>query len=213
MTTALSFQGIEAEVAPLIDARGNGRRRATLHARREGVGYMVQRSHDLYAIDTCPILVPALAKAPEIAHAIWQSVGDCDVSFTATAHRPRHRRPHREARDGLAADALRAAAEGSRAPRPQRRAGAAERAADGPHGQGHRRAPDRQLPPGDRSCRVDARRPRRRGRSPAAKRSPISSAAPAPSRCASPRPQGSRRSTATSRRSRRWRRPSATRRG
>jgi 23S rRNA (uracil1939-C5)-methyltransferase len=45
---------------------------------------MVQRSHDLYAIDTCPILVPALAKAPEIAHVIWQSVGDCDVSFTAT---------------------------------------------------------------------------------------------------------------------------------
>jgi 23S rRNA (uracil1939-C5)-methyltransferase len=82
--TALSFQGIEADVAPLVDARGAGRRRATLHARREGVGYMVQRSHDLYAIDTCPILVPALAKVPEIAHAIWQSVGDCDVSATAT---------------------------------------------------------------------------------------------------------------------------------
>lgn len=84
VTTTLSFVGIETDVAPLIDARGAGRRRATLHARREGVGYMIQRSHDLYAIDYCPILVPALAKAPEIAHAIWQSVGDCDVSLTAT---------------------------------------------------------------------------------------------------------------------------------
>lgn len=84
VVTALSFQGIDAEVDPLVDARGSGRRRATLHARRDGVGYMVQRSHDLYAIDHCPILVPALAKAPEVAHAIWQSVGDCDVSFTAT---------------------------------------------------------------------------------------------------------------------------------
>ena len=84
VTTALSFQGIATDVRPLVDARGAGRRRATLHARREGVGYMVQRSHDLYAIDHCPILVPALAKAPEIAHAIWQAVGDCDVSLTAT---------------------------------------------------------------------------------------------------------------------------------
>jgi 23S rRNA (uracil1939-C5)-methyltransferase len=83
VTTALSFLGIETEVAPLVDARGAGRRRATLHARREGAGYMMQRSHDLYAVDHCPILVPELAKAPEIAHAIWQSVGDCDVSFTA----------------------------------------------------------------------------------------------------------------------------------
>ena len=82
--TALSFQGIETDVAPLVDARGIGRRRATLHARRDGVGYMVRRSHDLYAIDHCPILVPALGKAPEIAHAIWQAAGDCDVSFTAT---------------------------------------------------------------------------------------------------------------------------------
>jgi 23S rRNA (uracil1939-C5)-methyltransferase len=84
VTTALSFQGIETDVAQLVDARGAGRRRVTLHARREGAGYMVQRSHDLYAIDTCPILVPALAKAPGLAHAIWQSVGDCDVSITAT---------------------------------------------------------------------------------------------------------------------------------
>src|SRR5690606_18418000 len=84
VATALSFQDIEIEVGSLLDARGAGRRRATLHARREGVGYMVQRSHHLHAIDHCPILVPALAQAPTIAHDLWQAVGDCDVSLTAT---------------------------------------------------------------------------------------------------------------------------------
>jgi 23S rRNA (uracil1939-C5)-methyltransferase len=37
--------------------------------------------HDL---DACPILVPGLAKAPEIARAVMQAVGEADVSFAAT---------------------------------------------------------------------------------------------------------------------------------
>jgi 23S rRNA (uracil1939-C5)-methyltransferase len=37
--------------------------------------------HDL---DACPILVPALARAPEIARAVMQAVGEADVSVTAT---------------------------------------------------------------------------------------------------------------------------------
>ena len=37
-------------VAPLIDAHGDGRRRATLHARGKAVGYMQARSHDLLDI-------------------------------------------------------------------------------------------------------------------------------------------------------------------
>jgi 23S rRNA (uracil1939-C5)-methyltransferase len=82
--TALSHAGIDIPVPPLIDARGVGRRRATLHARKEGVGFMAARSHTVHNLDLCPILVPALAKAPAIARAIHASIGDCDIAFTAT---------------------------------------------------------------------------------------------------------------------------------
>lgn len=87
--TALRRAGIAAEVAALVDARGEGRRRVTLHARRTpggaAAGYMAARSHHLTAIDRCPILVPALAAAPEIARAAAGLGGDCDVTLTATA--------------------------------------------------------------------------------------------------------------------------------
>lgn len=82
--TPLRFAGIDTKVSRFIDAAGEGRRRATLHARREGAGYMRLRSHQVHDIDTCPILVPALAKAPDIARAVMQVVGEADVSFTAT---------------------------------------------------------------------------------------------------------------------------------
>lgn len=82
--TALRQVGIDAPVERFIDASGAGRRRATLHARRDAAGYMRQRSHELLDIDHCPILVPALARAPEIARAIGATVGACDVSFTST---------------------------------------------------------------------------------------------------------------------------------
>lgn len=82
--TPLRFAGLEHKVTRLIDASGNGRRRATLHARREGAGYMRLRSHQVHDIDACPILVPALARAPDIARAVLQAVGEADVSFTAT---------------------------------------------------------------------------------------------------------------------------------
>ena len=82
--TPLHFAGIEQKVTRLIDAAGDGRRRATLHARREGAGYMRLRSHQVHDIDACPILVPGLARAPDIARAVMQAVGEADVSFTAT---------------------------------------------------------------------------------------------------------------------------------
>lgn len=82
--TPLHFAGIDAKVSRFIDASGEGRRRATLHARREGAGYMRLRSHQVHNIDACPILVPALAKAPDIARAVMQALGEADVSFTAT---------------------------------------------------------------------------------------------------------------------------------
>lgn len=82
--TPLRFAGIDEKVTHFIDASGNGRRRATLHARAEGAGYMRLRSHQVHDLDACPILVPALARAPDIARAIMQAVGEADVSFTAT---------------------------------------------------------------------------------------------------------------------------------
>lgn len=88
VVTALKNQGITAEVEPLIDAQGEGRRRATLHVRKttEGViaGFNAARSHDIHPLDQCPILVPALATAPAIARRIGALIGDCDVAFTAS---------------------------------------------------------------------------------------------------------------------------------
>jgi 23S rRNA (uracil1939-C5)-methyltransferase len=72
---ALRQARIEAEVAPLIDAHGEGRRRLTLHTRfpdrAPRVGYMAARSHQVVEIEFCPIATPALLKqAPAVARAI-----------------------------------------------------------------------------------------------------------------------------------------------
>lgn len=82
--TPLLHAGIEAKVQNFVDAGGAGRRRATLHARKDAAGYMRLRSHDLLDLDTCPILVPALKPAADIARAIGAMIGPCDVSLTAT---------------------------------------------------------------------------------------------------------------------------------
>ncbi len=76
--------GLDAGVSRFILAHGAGRRRATLHARKDGAGYMRLRSHDLLDLDACPILVPALARAPDIARALGAAIGECDLAFTAT---------------------------------------------------------------------------------------------------------------------------------
>ncbi|SMQ85877.1 23S rRNA m(5)U-1939 methyltransferase [Devosia lucknowensis] len=82
--TPLRQLGIDAKVERFVLAHGAGRRRATLHARKDAAGYMRIRSHDLLDIATCPILVPALKRTPDIARALGAAIGECDVSFTAT---------------------------------------------------------------------------------------------------------------------------------
>src|SRR5690606_33756072 len=83
--TPLRHVGIDAPVSRFIIAHGAGRRRATLHARKDAAGYMRIKSHDLLDIETCPILVPALQRrAPQIARAIGAHLGECDISFSAT---------------------------------------------------------------------------------------------------------------------------------
>ncbi|WP_248308894.1 methyltransferase [Devosia sp. MC532] len=82
--TALQHAGLEHKVEAFHIAHGEGRRRATLHARKDAAGYMRIRSHELLNIEKCPILVPALVHAPKIARILAASIGECDVSFTAT---------------------------------------------------------------------------------------------------------------------------------
>jgi 23S rRNA (uracil1939-C5)-methyltransferase len=89
---ALAHEGVNAPVADLVDAHGEGRRRAVLHARRtrEGVavGFMAHRSHTVVAIDHCPVLAPTLARAFAIAERIAAPLATkekpLDLQFTAT---------------------------------------------------------------------------------------------------------------------------------
>ncbi len=85
--------GIEAPVADLIDAHGDGRRRAVFHARRSThnvleVGFSAARAHHLVAIDRCPILAKSLDGALAAAWAIAERLGamqkPLDIQATAT---------------------------------------------------------------------------------------------------------------------------------
>lgn len=91
LVAALAAARLEAEVEALVDAHGAGRRRLTLHARRRGgevlVGYMAARSHDLVAIDHCPIAEPALEGAPRAAALLATRLNSrkpLDIQVTAT---------------------------------------------------------------------------------------------------------------------------------
>ncbi len=77
----------------IIDAHGQGRRRAVLHARRGAhdvleVGFSAPRAHHIIAIDRCPILAPGLDGAIEAAWAIAEilkpSNKPLDIHVTAT---------------------------------------------------------------------------------------------------------------------------------
>src|SRR5688572_33005024 len=88
----LAQAGIKADVAPTIDAHGEGRRRIVLHARRRGhdvleVGFAAARSHQIVPIDHCPILAPSMAGAIEAAWAIAGAIKGgkpLDIQITAS---------------------------------------------------------------------------------------------------------------------------------
>jgi 23S rRNA (uracil1939-C5)-methyltransferase len=66
---------LEADVAPLVDAHGAGRRRITLHSRMGThdvlkVGFAAANSHDVIPVDRCPILDPGLKGALDAAWAL-----------------------------------------------------------------------------------------------------------------------------------------------
>ena len=90
---ALSPARLEASVEDLIDAHGEGRRRAVLHARRGGrqalvVGFTGRRSHHVVPIEHCPIFAPALNRALAIAARLAEPLEPggkpLDLHFTAT---------------------------------------------------------------------------------------------------------------------------------
>jgi 23S rRNA (uracil1939-C5)-methyltransferase len=90
---ALAHAGIDVPVGAPIDAHGDGRRRAVLHARRGThaileVGFAAPRAHHIVAIDDCPILAPALAGAVAAAWAIAEILAPghkpLDIQLTAT---------------------------------------------------------------------------------------------------------------------------------
>ena len=90
---ALRQAGIDAPVDDLIDAHGEGRRRAVFHARRGThdileVGFSAARAHQVIPIDRCPILAKSLEGALKAAWAIAELLGPLrkplDIHTTAT---------------------------------------------------------------------------------------------------------------------------------
>jgi len=93
VTTALRQAGLDAQVAELIDAHGEGRRRAVFHARRGThdvleVGFSAARAHHLVAIDHCPVLAKSLDGALKAAWAIAETLDPTrkplDIHVTST---------------------------------------------------------------------------------------------------------------------------------
>ncbi len=80
-------------VDPLVDAHGEGRRRAVFHARWHArdvleVGFAALRAHHVVAIDHCPVLAPSLNGAIEASWAIAEALAPerkpLDIQVTAT---------------------------------------------------------------------------------------------------------------------------------
>ncbi|MBG1232038.1 class I SAM-dependent RNA methyltransferase [Aestuariivirga litoralis] len=90
LADALKAKGLETKINPLIDAHGEGRRRVALHVRKVNgtwrSGFMEAGTHELVPLETCPILVPRLKNAVEIAAQLGELFGDCDVAVTAAGN-------------------------------------------------------------------------------------------------------------------------------
>jgi 23S rRNA (uracil1939-C5)-methyltransferase len=93
VVTQLRRAGIAATVGAIIDAHGEGRRRAVLHACIAThdileVGYAALYAHRIIPIDRCPILAPGLAGAIDAAWAIAETLKPAakplDIQATAT---------------------------------------------------------------------------------------------------------------------------------
>jgi 23S rRNA (uracil1939-C5)-methyltransferase len=94
VVTALAHARIDAPVGDLIDAHGEGRRRAVLHARKHNtrdileVGFSTLRAHTLVPIEACPVLAPSMAGTIPAAWAIAEALSPLkkplDIQVTGT---------------------------------------------------------------------------------------------------------------------------------
>ncbi len=94
VVTALAQARIDAPVGDLIDAHGEGRRRAVLHARKHNtrdileVGFSTLRAHTLVPIEACPVLAPSMAGTIPAAWAIAEALSPLkkplDIQVTGT---------------------------------------------------------------------------------------------------------------------------------
>jgi 23S rRNA (uracil1939-C5)-methyltransferase len=90
---ALAWASIDVPVDDVVDAHGEGRRRAVFHARRGQrdvleVGFAALRTHHLVAIDRCPVLAPsldgAIAAAWAVAEVLERTRKPLDIQVTAS---------------------------------------------------------------------------------------------------------------------------------
>jgi 23S rRNA (uracil1939-C5)-methyltransferase len=93
VATALAQVGLHVPIDALVDAHGEGRRRAVFHARRGThdvlqVGLAALQAHHIIPIDRCPILAPALKGSIDVAWAIAEELRPerkpLDIQVTAT---------------------------------------------------------------------------------------------------------------------------------
>jgi 23S rRNA (uracil1939-C5)-methyltransferase len=90
---ALAQAGLDAPLDAMINAHGEGRRRAVFHARRSEhhvleVGFAALKAHQIVGIDRCPVLAPSLKGAIEtawdIAEVLTAIRKPLDIQMTAT---------------------------------------------------------------------------------------------------------------------------------
>lgn len=92
VVTALKREGVAGVVAPLLNAHGAGRRRATLHAKRNGkglvVGYTMRAGHTIVDAKDCPVADPVIRKSfpalRKLAERLTPQKGQLDIAVTAT---------------------------------------------------------------------------------------------------------------------------------
>jgi 23S rRNA (uracil1939-C5)-methyltransferase len=91
LTEALAREEIEAEIRPILHFKPANRRRAVMTAKRvEGraqLGFSGKASHELVAIENCPVLVEplqqALAEVSKLASLIMPKRGDVRINLVA----------------------------------------------------------------------------------------------------------------------------------
>ena len=83
---ALRQRGLEVAVGPLLRVAPGSRRRAVLTARREGgkivLGYHRRRSHDLFDLEECPVLQPAIVAQLSGLRAIAAQLAQREIRLT-----------------------------------------------------------------------------------------------------------------------------------